>query len=81
MHEFSDLSPDEQRLIRREAESRGMTPRAFLRLLRASQAARLAVLDGLHKAEEMEPDYYAMATSNGGGGIILAKGARSLVSP
>mgnify|MGYP001424689894 CR=1 FL=1 len=80
MHDFSDLEPADQRRICFEAEVRGMSPRAFLRLVRASQAARLAALDGLQKAEEVEIDYYALAASNAEGGIIQAKASRSVVS-
>lgn len=71
MHEFTDLDPDQQRQVRRAAESRGMTPRELMRHLRASQAARLAVLDNHNPADELEPDYYAVASNAGDDGFSV----------
>ena len=65
---------DQRRL--RSLPSKGMTPKERGRLHRQSQAPMLAVLEGLHPAEEDELDPWAMAASNSEAGVIQAKCSR-----
>lgn len=56
MIDWTSLSTDEQRIIRTEAEVRGLAPREFFNLLRAAQATRVVDFIEHRYSQGEEPD-------------------------